>query len=278
MFCHCLSRNRIKSFFLFIFIILNPTTVLADYIFTAPPRENSQRGNTIYEPIAKKLSSIIGERVIYEQPTGWQDYSKKMRAGHYDIVFDGPHFAAWRIKHLSHIPIATLPGKLDFYLVAWRMDDAINTPRDLVGEKICGLTSPHLATDMIYNLYKNPVLQPQIYDVKGRMRDVYQAFKEKKCRATIFRDVAFKKLSKSEREQLKIIARTPALPNQTITISERLRKDAHKLSKFFTSREGAIVSSGILKRYSRRKKYFEAAHTTEFKGAEGILENVVWGW
>jgi len=255
-----------------------PATALADYIFTAPPREDAKRGKAIYGPIAKKLSEIIGRKVVYEQPTGWLDYARKMRSGHYDIVFDGPHFTAWRMKHLSHIPIVTLPGKLDFYLVAWKDDVEIKTPRDLVGQKICGLTSPHLATDMIYDLYKNPVLLPRIYDVKGRMRNVYDAFKEKKCRATIFRDVAFHKLPPKERDRLNIIARTRALPNQTITVSDRLKNNAVKLAKFFTSREGAMISDGILQRYSKKKKYFEKAPVSEYRGVESILENVVWGW
>ena len=110
------------------------------------------------------------------------------------------------------------------------------------------------------------------------MRDVYQAFKDKKCRATIFRDAVFLKLPSVERERLKIIAKTRALPNQTITVSNRLKSDANKLANFFTSHEGAMISSGILQRYSRKKEYFETAPLAEYKGVETILENVVWGW
>lgn len=278
MFRNFISENKICHMFLFVIIISMPVTTMADYILSAPPREDAKRGKAIYGPIAKKLSDIIGKKVVYEQPSGWLDYARKMREGHYDIVFDGPHFTAWRIKHLSHIPIATLPGKLDFYLVGWKKDKEINTPRDLVGEKICGLASPHLATDMIYNLYKNPVLLPQIYDVKGPLVNAYKAFKDKKCRATIFRDTAFRKLPGSDKKRLKIIAKTRALPNQTITVSDRLKKNAMKLERFFVSREGAMISDGILKRYSKKKKYFEAAQVKEYKGAESILENVVWGW
>ena len=110
------------------------------------------------------------------------------------------------------------------------------------------------------------------------MRDVYQAFEDKKCRATIFRDAVFLKLSAVERERLKIISKMLVLPNQTITVNNRLISDTNKLADFFTSHEGAMISSGILQRYSRKKEYFETAPLVEYKGVETILENVVWGW
>lgn len=270
--------NKVKSILFLLIVMSIPTTALADLIFSAPPREDAERGKEIYEPIAERLSEIIGKKVVYEHPHGWQEYGKKMRDGYYDIVFDGPHFTAWRMKHLSHIPIVTLPGKLDFYLVAWKNDAEIKSPRDLVGQKICGMTSPHLATDMIYDLYKNPVLQPQIYDVKGRMRDVYEAFKDGKCRATIFRDTVFNKLPAAEKNKLKIVVKTRSLPNQAISISDRLKNNAKKLAEFFKSREGAMISNGILQRYSKKQKYFQSATVAEFNGVESILENVVWGW
>lgn len=258
-------------------ILIHGSTI-ADVIFSAPPREDAQKGQDIYLPITEKLSEILGEKVIYEQPATWLEYSKKMRQGYYDIVFDGPHFTAWRIKHLDHTPIVTLPGHLSFLLVAKKSDQEVNVPRDLVGKKICGMASPHLATDMIYDLYKNPVLQPQIYDVKGQMKDVYVAFKDGKCRATIFRVAAFNRLPKQERDQLKIVAKTRTLPNQTISISDRLKANADKLASFFRSKDGAIVSDGILSRYSKKKKFFEGATVAEYSGAETILEEAIFGW
>lgn len=253
-------------------------SAIADVIFSAPPREDAEKGREIYLPITEKLSELLGEKVVYEQPGTWLEYSRKMRQGYYDIVFDGPHFTAWRMKHLDHTPIVTLPGRLSFLLVANKSDKEINNARDLVGKQICGMASPHLATDMIYDLYKNPVLQPLIYDVKGQMKDVYQAFKDGKCRATIFRETAFNVLPKAEKDKMKIVAKTRTLPNQTISISDRLKANANKLATFFRSKDGAIVSDGILSRYSKKKKFFEGATVAEYSGAETILEEAIFGW
>lgn len=278
MHSHLTIKKIVNGLIYFVVCMLIYSTTMADVIFSAPPREDAERGNEIYLPIVEKLSEILGEKVVYEQPGTWLEYSRKMRQGYYDIVFDGPHFTAWRMKHLDHTPIVTLPGRLSFLLVVNKNDVEIKAPRDLVGKQICGMASPHLATDMIYDLYKNPVLQPQIYDVRGQMKDVYLAFKAGKCRATIFRDAAFQHLPKKEKEQLKIIAKTRTLPNQTISVSDRLKANANKLATFFTSKDGAIVSEGILSRYSKKEKYFQGATVAEYSGAETILEESIFGW
>ncbi|WP_455204635.1 phosphate/phosphite/phosphonate ABC transporter substrate-binding protein [Kaarinaea lacus] len=244
---------------------------------SAPPRESLERGKELYEPIAKKLSEILGQTVVYEQPNGWADYSQKMRSDHYDIVFDGPHFTAWRVKNLKHMPVATLPGHLGFVLVTSTDEPDINTPRDLVGKRICGMVSPHLATDMIYDLYKNPVLQPDIHEVKGGMMKMYEAFKAGECKATIFRDNVFKNLPQADKDKLKIIARTRNLPNQTFTVSARLKNNASSIAEFLTSKDGAIVADSLLGRYSKNNKMLLQTQPEQFVGVEELLQDV-WGW
>jgi ABC-type phosphate/phosphonate transport system substrate-binding protein len=258
--------------------IFASSPVFADLVFSAPPRETAEKGMEYYAPLVEQLSVLLGEKVVYEHPANWAEYSQKMRDDYYDIVFDGPHFTAWRIKNLDHQPVATLPGKLGFLLATHKNADSINGTRDLVGKQICGMASPHLATDMIYDLFSNPVLQPLIYDIKGRMKDVYAAFKAGKCQATIFRDSAYKHLPETEKKKLKIIAKTRVLPNQSITVSKRLKPKARMIGDFFLSKKGASSSDGILSRYSKKNKSFKTVSARQFRGAEDILEGVVWGW
>lgn len=250
----------------------------AELILTAPPRENPERGKEMYEPIAKKLTQVLGQKVVYQQPSTWAEYATKMRDGYYDIVFDGPHFVAWRQKNLKHIPVVSLPGTLEFYVVTNKDNKEINKVRDLVGRKICGMPSPHLATDLVYNIFNNPVLQPNIYEVRGGQRKSFQAFKDGKCEATIFRSTLYNHMSKNERKDLKIVAKTRALPNQTISVSQRLHKQANKIADTLLSQDGLMVADKLLSRYSKRKKQFIRADPRKFTDAADILEGVVWGW
>ena len=271
--------QRIRCCALVFICCLNVYPAFAtDLVLSAPPRENAQQGQKLYGPLAEKLTKLVGQRVVYKQPKTWAEYANNMRNGAYDIVFDGPHFVAWRQKNLKHEPIASLPGSLQFHIVVKKENALINNKRDLIGKQICGMPSPHLATDMVFDLFKNPVLQPIIYEVRGGQRKAMQAFKEGKCDATILRTTLFKKLPKREKEQMKIVATTRALPNQTISVSQRLHKNADKIAKFLVSKEGAVTADSLLSRYSKNKKTFIKASPRKFVDAADILEGVVWGW
>ncbi|WP_455197446.1 phosphate/phosphite/phosphonate ABC transporter substrate-binding protein [Kaarinaea lacus] len=273
---NCLLKKQQLFFLLTLFFI--SSHAVADLILSAPPRENRSQGKELYEPIAEKLSELLGEKVVYQQPKNWADYTNKMRDGYYDIIFDGPHFVAWRQKNLKHTPVASLPGSLEFFIVTSKENKQLNNARDLVGKRICGMPSPHLATDLVYDLFKNPVLQPTIYEVKGGQRNSFQAFKDGKCVATIFRSTLYNKLPDEERKNLKIVVKTRTLPNQTISVSQRLEKQANTIADFLVSKDGAITANNLLSRYSGRKKQFIKARPEKFVGAADILEGVVWGW
>lgn len=251
----------------------------AEYLFTAPPREDKASGEKLYGPIAEKLSEILDQKVVYERAPNWAAYAKKMREGRYDIVFDGPHFVGWRNRHLDHTPVVKLPGELVFYVVTHKDEKRINNTRQLIGKKICGMPSPHLATDMVYALFSNPVLQPSIYDVKGGQKAAFKAFKQHLCDATIFRGDLYIKIPQSERDQLKIVAKTTPLPNQTFSISKRLLSSRAKIEAFFQSDEGKAAADSLLNRFSKHKKFFTKAPGSEsYAAAADILEGVVFGW
>ena len=110
------------------------------------------------------------------------------------------------------------------------------------------------------------------------MSQVIKTFNEGKCTAAILRDSAFVRLPAKDQDRLKIILRTQPLPNQTITVSARLRNNASKLADFMLSRDGAIAAEGILSRYSKTQKHFEKASIAKYSGIEDLLEGVVFGW
>lgn len=253
--------------------------VQADLIFSAPPRENAEQGQKLYEPFARYLSEIIGDRVVYEQPRNWVEYSVDMRRGRYDIVFDGPHFTAWRMKHLNHAPIARLPGATEFMLVSRKDDPRLRATKDLVHMPICTLVSPNLGTAAILSQFKNPVLQPEIYEVKGGFEDVYKTFTERRCRAAVVRDFIYRKLSQEERNELYLIYKTPSMPNQTISVGERVHRVARaKLTAALTVKQGLHAAESLFSEFSKKARYFVKVNAAEYDGLETYLEGVVWGW
>jgi len=250
----------------------------AELILSAPPRESPDKGRQTYAPVARYLEHILGEDVTYKHPGGWMEYSSDMRNGKYDIVFDGPHFAAWRMKHINHVAIARLPGKLIFYVIAKRDDKRLTSIRKLNATTFCGLASPNLGTMTIYSYFESSAIYPEIYEVKGGFKGVYKAFKEGKCRAAIVRDNIYKKLNEEEKRAIKIIYKSEPLPNQTLTVTKALFIRTKNLSSKLTTKESNKAGLEIFNRFSKKAKYFLQAQSKDYDEIEALLERSVWGW
>jgi len=259
--------------------LMSITSVYADLVLSAPPRESAEEAKRTYEPLARFFSETLGEQVNYVQPRDWLQYTTEMRNGRYDIVFDGPHFAAWRIKHLSHVPLVKLPGMLDFVVLARWDDKRINKLSDLRAQPVCGLPSPNLGTMTVMAQFTNPVTQPDVKEAKGSFDDVIKAFVAGSCRAAVVRDTAYKKLADTDKKQFKVVFKSPSFPNQTVTVSDRINpKTRQKLVAALTAKKGLEPAEVLFNELSKNAKFFIPARVEEYKGMEALLEGVVWGW
>lgn len=268
------------SLWALLFLVTESVTA-ADLILTAPPRESVKAGEKLYTPLAKHIGKLIGAKVVYQHPHNWLHYQRDMRDDKYDIVFDGPHFISWRIAHLKHDVLVKLPGRLEFYLVADKDNKKINSLDDLIGQKICGISPPNLSTLTVLDRFRNPVRQPVIKGIKGGMGKVYQAFINGECKAAVLRTTFFKKkLTQEQRDKLKILLHSTPLPNQAISVSQRLSATAkNKILQSLTLGDGAKISDSILKRFGGKKaKSFIPTKNDEYAGHNMLLEGVIFGW
>lgn len=275
------SFNKLNISFLLILVIPVNTVFAADLILTAPPREKPAAGKIIYEPVAKYLSQVLDRKVIYQHPGNWFNYQAMMRKDKYDIVFDGPHFISWRIKHLNHEAIIKLPGALQFMVVTQASSDKFNEGKDLIGKKFCGISPPNLSSLSFLASFANPVLQPRVKGIKGGMGKVYKAFLQKKCPAAVLRNTFYKnKLTQDKRDKLKIIFTSKALPNQAVSVSSRLSiKEKAIMTSALLKGAGANSLNGILKRFGGKKaKSFIKTDNAEYKEYNNYLEGVIFGW
>ncbi len=252
----------------------------ADLVISAPPRENLDQGNAQYGPIASFLENKLGTKVYYVHPKSWEQYAIDMRDDKYDIVFDGPHFSAWRMKHLEHVPLVKLPGDLVFYVVTWANNKKIKRLRHLKSKKTCGMASPNLSMLTYLSQFTYTAALPPVLEIKGGIPEVYRAFKDGKCDAAILRDDFYNdQLNVHEKQQLKIIFKSQKLPNQTITASRRVDKHTQDLIiQGLLDPQGSRSALAVLNRFSKSQPNFVATMAADYKGAEGLLEGIVWGW
>ena len=201
-----------------------------------------------------------------------------MRAGKYDIVFDGPHFAAWRMKHLNHTPLVKLPGTLTFVVIGNRNDAKLNKLNDLMTGGWCGLPSPNLATMAVMSQFNNPVKQPDFVEVAD-VNNIIPTLKSKRCRAAGLLDKFYKKTSDDDKKDLKVIYTSPSYPDQTITVSPRVSPQAReKISAALTAEAGVPAAKALFDKFAKNTSHFVPAPLVEYEGLEDLLEGVIWGW
>ncbi len=272
--------TRIAVTFTVLLAALASFPVFADLVLTAPPRESAEEGMAIYGPIAKYLSEQLGQNVVYKHPVDWSTYAVDMRNDSFDIVFDGPHFAAWRMKHLQHTPLITIPGDLGFVVVVNADDNKIKQLRNLKTKKTCGMASPNLSMLTYLSQFHDDSLLPPVVEVKGGIPEVYKAFLGGQCSAAILRNHFYEsKISDQDKKKLRVIFTSKPLPNQTITVSRRLQGKSQEIVRTsllsVTGRQSAMK---LLERFSKSKPTFAQAEVERYAGAENLLEGIVWGW
>ncbi len=261
-----------------LFLMFAAWSANAELLLSAPPRESAEDAENIYGPIAKVLSEATGERVQYVHAVNWIEYSESMRKGKYDIVFDGPHFAAWRMKHLGHVPVAKLPGSLIFDLVVKESDEKARRPQDIKSSSICALAPPNLGAMAILTQFSNPVIQPTIVESQD-LKAVMEGFKAGKCRAAVVPEQFMKKMPEDARKKFRVLFTSPVYPDQTVTVGPKVNeKERAEIADLLVAPKGLPAASKLLAIYTKQATHFEPVKTPDYDGLEDLLEGEIWGW
>jgi ABC-type phosphate/phosphonate transport system substrate-binding protein len=252
----------------------------AELILTAPPRETPDAGKVVYAPLAKYLSQFLGQPVIYEHPLNWKRYEKKMKNDEYDIIFDGPHFAAWRIDTQLAKPLIKLPGALRFVLVVKKSNSVLRETSDMIGKTICTLPAPNLGALTLFSMFPYPARQPEYLLINGGFKEISQAFMQEKCDGAILRSsYYFKKADTLFRETTRVIKRSKGITNQGITVSRRVDPDSYqKLVNTLIRGDGKLALKPILERFYSNANSFVPASSIDYQNHNLLHDTVIYGW
>ena len=250
----------------------------ADLVFSISPQPNSQQVEQMYAPLVQYMEKVLGDRIVFDYPQNWKEYSRNMRSGRYDIVFDAPHFSSWRIKNIKHTPVARLPGQLGHVIVTNSFNTSIRKLRDLVGVTICSAASPSLSNMTVYRLFENPVHMPLIQEIEGDSIQLYAALRGGVCDAAVLRDAEYEQLRPSLRQALRVVVRSEPVPERTITVSDRLAQKKALLAQMLTSNEGAKAAESVLRQFGKKEQNFVRVKPAEYRDLDDMLSHVVWGW
>ncbi len=247
-------------------------------VFTSVPRASEATEKAIYDPIARAMSEWMGTKVVYEHAKDLTTFSFRMRADHYDIIFDGPHFSAWRMAYLNHTPLVSLPDKQAFLVLTGADNKAVTDTDSLITRKVCGQAAPQLGTLFLLSQYTNPSQEPILQIVKGE-KNVFAKLESGNCETAILRNSTYLQMTDAERAKYKVIYTSRPVPNMAITAGPKVSPEQrrHLIDKL-TTPESARVAKQIFDQYMKTADRFEMTNAAEYEGLELLLQNLSFGW
>jgi len=248
-----------------------------EFIFATAPTHSPDETNKMYTPLVKYLSKKTGKKITLSIPQSFSQYSAKMQRGDYDIIFDGPHLADWRITRIKHRPIVRFPGKIQVVL-AVKEDSKLTNLKELeYGKKACAFFPPNLLTMTFLSHYPNPARQPAIIRVQG-FNNLIKCLKNGKGDVAVIRNKLWNKAKKTGASKgLKIMTSFPkSVPERTFTVGPKISTDLETtITKLLLNEEGIKASALILQRF--KKKNFIQADVSEYKGLSSLV-STIWGY
>ncbi len=263
-----------KSFATTAFLLVlawNQAVRAEPFILSGPPLETADRGYSAYRPIADFLTEKTGERFVHYAASSWLSYVKAMRNGDYDIVFDEPHFVAWRAAALSHVPLIRLPGALDFVVISRSDDDDIVKLSDLAGHKVCAGAPHDLGTLVMQLQFANPVRQPQIQSISGT-ESMFNGLMRGLCRGAVMSTTAYKTYKDGRRKsRVRILHLSEPLPNWALTAGPRIPALLQEtIRTALLSPDGVVATAALREAFPGHGQWL-ATGKEEYQDFAGLL-------
>jgi len=237
-----------------------------------------------YTLLASELSQALGEPVRYVAPKNEMAYAQDIRQGKYDILLDGPQFAAWRMAKGMHTPVVQSDTSLTFVVVVPVSDTSTQSTGQLIGKPVCLMPAPNLSNLMFMNIYPNPLQLPVTKVVDG-YRPIVEKVIKGECVAGVISASVFNDLDKGVIDKLRVFYNTPPLPGYFLTASKKLdasKRDA--LAKRLADANPAAdklaqaMTAAVVRGADPTKTGWKSAKTDSIKGLDQILIQQSFGW
>ena len=256
--------------------LLTGTSTLASEdsikFYTAPTHPKAITED-IYTPILSYLSKKTGKKIELMHTNSFLEYTLKMRKNAFDIAFDGPHFASWRIKKMGDTPLVRLQGQVQVLLAIPKSEEKFTELSQLAGHKICAFPSPNLLTMALLNHFKNPMRQPILVNGKG-FKGLQKCQKDNKGKAMVLRKQFWNKMDQSNYKLLLNDEKT--FPERTFTVSSAIdNRTKQAITSALLSPEATPHLQRLLKTF--KKKALIETNLNEYEGIYQLLAPV-WGF
>ncbi len=241
-------------------------------ILTSAPTHSVEVTRQVYAPLVQFVEQVLGRPVELLATHNYIEYQVKMRLDKFDLAFDGPHLAAWRMVNQAHRPLVRLPGQVRIAVVTGK-ESPYQQIEELRAVRVCAFASPNLLTMAFLREFPNPARQPFLIRAQG-FKGLTECLSAGRGEAAVIRDTMWEKMDQAGLRQLPV--GDYHYPERTLTASPRL-SDAEqaKLRTALLSAEGQAAMQPILTLF--KKDVMVGADAGEYAGLDQLM-TPIWGF
>ena len=259
---------------------LLPVSVSAtELLITAPPFHGKLESEKFIQPLAQIIEKETGISARYVHQEDWLEYTRNVRLDIYDLLISEAHIAAWAMQSgtggggLEHKAIIKREAEHKLYLVS-KLPDLV-TQKNLLNTNICVKPSPSVDAIQLYNLYQDPVRQPQVQEVNSGYEAILEMLNKGQCGAAVLpEDVLWNQV------HVKTVHEFDSIPGPVLTMSSRLPHDLQNTivnALIRRSEYRSLVEKAWGIASHTEISQYEPAWNELYKDYDLLLQRV-WGW
>jgi ABC-type phosphate/phosphonate transport system substrate-binding protein len=136
------------------------TAHAANWRFAVPPFLPQAELKAQYTPLLEYLNATTGEHFELITSTSYLSYwNTATKGGAYDLVLDNAPMIDFRVQRQKYTVLAKITGVISQSVVTSEKTGLFDT-NELIGKKVAAVASPNLAALAMFQLFPNPMRQP----------------------------------------------------------------------------------------------------------------------
>lgn len=250
---------------LWLCFVMSVSAEAAALKFAIPPFLPKAELEKSFGPLVQKLSEMTGTPIDLEVFPNYLAFWQDTRTGSpFDIALDAAPTTDFRVARQHWHVIAKLSGTVTQSLVTGP-NDAVLDPSELINKKIAVQPSPSVSALTLYQLFPNPVQQPQLVFVDSN-RAAAEAVKAGEVAAAVIPTPIA-----AGYPSLNVVTTTAPLPFLAVSVSPNVSPEVAKSLQSALIRLSETPEGEAMLQQSQLRAFTKATDS-DYAGQEKLLE------
>ena len=188
----------------------------ANWRFAVPPFLPQAEIKSQYTPLLDFLNATTGEHFELVTSSSYLSYwNTALKSGSYDLVLDNAPMIDFRVQRQKFTVLAKITGVISQSVVTSEKTNIFET-NELIGKKVAAVASPNLSALAMFQLFPNPMRQPDFVYANDARAAVEMVLQNKAIAAIVPTPIAI------QFSNLNLVTNTEQIPHLAIAAAPSL--------------------------------------------------------